>query len=574
MEQSSKGPREDVNSSMSHEQAAAFRHADDQADHPNNNARCSVHADVVEIEVEIAPGESAEPVKLEHNTEHNDAALARPHASNKGHAEVQKKTIQDVLQVAVSCGVLACSFTYDFFAARTVPQCTPVVGVIVSIMFTLRNVWLRCFPLDMRTVPMMVVILLVCIGAPVSAVKDGILGSPKLRPLNVMVIFFGMAYICISLDQTGVLRHLALRAAARTKGPRSVFVVIALLTGVLTLVTSNDIVILTLTPIIIDLSRAKGYDPYPFLYLQFVTANVWSISLVIGNPTNVIVADAAGLRFAEYAAKLAPVGVVTGVAAVLTLYVRYRKQLSGIRDLANAGDVCEETLPLPEDKFMQIRAKVCMLRLGALLTFAVFDALHKIPLWIAVGVACSAAVLLDAVMDIAHIDKSSRMLVNTLLRMPWEVLPFALSLFVIVEVLDRAELVAVLARALSAAFGHSLSGTCFGVGIVSVLACQLLNNQPMTVLLTKVLIHPDFKVQGQARDGAMLALIVGSNLGANVTLIGALAGPMWASLIKRRGLIMTSSLFVQQMLSIIPFVALASFGSLLLELVLYNELGM
>jgi len=96
----------------------------------------------------------------------------------------------------------------------------------------------------------------------------------------------------------------------------------------------------------------------------------------------------------------------------------------------------------------------------------------------------------------------------------------------------------------------------------------------MTVLLTKVLIHPDFKVQGQARDGAMLALIVGSNLGANVTLIGALAGPMWASLIKRRGLIMTSSLFVQQMLSIIPFVALASFGSLLLELVLYNELGM
>ena len=54
--------------------------------------------------------------------------------------------------------------------------------------------------------------------------------------------------------------------------------------------TSNDIVILTLTPIIAYFCKYTGSDPLPFLFVQFFSSNIWSIILIIGNPTNIIVA--------------------------------------------------------------------------------------------------------------------------------------------------------------------------------------------------------------------------------------------------------------------------------------------
>merc|ERR1719464_146704 len=168
-------------------------------------------------------------------------------------------------------------------------------------------------------------------------------------------------------------------------------------------------------------------------------------------------------------------------------------------------------------------------------------------------------------MDAARVDGSRRSALGTLTHMPWEVLPFALSLFFMVEVLDRADTVAWLARVLSDAFGHNEASACFGIGMLSLLACQVLNNQPMTVLFTKVLIHPDFNVSSDVRTTAMDALIVGSNLGANLTLIGALAGPMWANLIRDKGMTMGNCQFVKVMLCVAPPVALAAFGTLWIE---------
>merc|ERR1712157_78133 len=129
--------------------------------------------------------------------------------------------------------------------------------------------------------------------------------------------------------------------------------------------------------------------------------------------------------------------------------------------------------------------------------------------------------------------------------MPWSVAPFVLSLFFMVEVLDRAGVVSTMAS--------------FAIGGASMLACQCLNNQPMTVLFTKILVHPDFDVGQDLGNLAQRALIAGSNLGANVTLIGALAGPMWADILKQKGMTMNQLTFMRVMTQITPLVAFVVF---------------
>lgn len=55
-----------------------------------------------------------------------------------------------------------------------------------------------------------------------------------------------------------------------------------LLASVLTVLTSNDVVILTLTPIVIHFAKVTKTDPAPLLFLEFYAANTWSMALLIG----------------------------------------------------------------------------------------------------------------------------------------------------------------------------------------------------------------------------------------------------------------------------------------------------
>ena len=52
--------------------------------------------------------------------------------------------------------------------------------------------------------------------------------------------------------------------------------------SVLTVLTSNDVVILTLTPIVIHFAKASHTDPAPLLFATFYAANTWGMTLLIG----------------------------------------------------------------------------------------------------------------------------------------------------------------------------------------------------------------------------------------------------------------------------------------------------
>lgn len=118
---------------------------------------------------------------------------------------------------------------------------------------------------------------------------------------------------------------------------------------------------------------------------------------------------------------------------------------------------------------------------------------------------------------------------SVIARMPWTILPFALSMFVLVEGLSEVGWIAIFAKGLHVVTIH-YAATVFGVMGISILACQLLNNLPMTILFTRILQHPNFNQGEQLPEvvvqAAVLGLVVGSNLGACLTLVGSLAGIM------------------------------------------------
>lgn len=72
------------------------------------------------------------------------------------------------------------------------------------------------------------------------------------------------------------------------------------LSSILTVFTSNDIVIMTFTPIVFYFTSCTKTEPMPFLITTFFAANIMSAAILIGNPTNIIVAEAFKVSFVDY----------------------------------------------------------------------------------------------------------------------------------------------------------------------------------------------------------------------------------------------------------------------------------
>ncbi len=82
---------------------------------------------------------------------------------------------------------------------------------------------------------------------------------------------------------TGLFAWLALKITYASGGRgHALFFAYFALSSVTTVFTSNDVSIMTLTPIICYFSRATCVDPVPYLIAEFAAANLWSMLLFIG----------------------------------------------------------------------------------------------------------------------------------------------------------------------------------------------------------------------------------------------------------------------------------------------------
>jgi len=138
-------------------------------------------------------------------------------------------------------------------------------------------------------------------------------------------------------------------------------------------------------------------------------------------------------------------------------------------------------------------------------------------------------------------------------RMPWKILPFIVVFFIMVEALNNYGVISFIAQIISS-WSQSLDASIFSMGTISLLAANLINNQPMTILFSYVLINPAFAVPPANLLGSAYALIIASNLGANITLIGALAGLMWKKILSNKGIKISYWDFLKKGIIITPIV--------------------
>ena len=470
---------------------------------------------------------------------------------------------------------------------------------------------------------------------------SSVVQSGRVQPWSVLTIFFTLAYSSISLDVTGFSKFVALSVLQRyaPEPPRSptatavrggvaaaaldernrrvttLSVIVYLLSGVIALLASNDVVVLTLTPVLIHYCQLVRVDPRPVLLAEYFAANTFSSYLLVGNPTNIIIGQGMDMSFAKYLVRLALPTTAVAVASVFSVKfwsgrlkfaeeagVSAKQRVDGSAAMEDAmksesprnldldeTDGCVSTGPpvaemseyfaaMPsgsgadEGRLFDPRSALvdpagavygCVVLSTAIL-FLVASSYTSIPLYTVTSAAavlmfcrdCTVMAASPATGGINRIRRSA----EVLHRMPWDVAPFAVSMFILVNTMSSLGVTEALSRAviLPILQPDGVQGTLLassaGFG-VALLCMTLLNNQPGSIFFVSLLFpgaassSSSYSVRSLVDAKPFAAFVTSGILASNVAACflptGALAGIMWGSILEAHGVHITFRDFIR-----------------------------
>ena len=342
---------------------------------------------------------------------------------------------------------------------------------------------------------------------------SALIKNDGINPIQILVLFLSMSLISIFLDELGFFAHLANWTLLRVKKSQiSLFITLYVFVSLLTMFTSNDIIILTLTPFILFFCKNAKISPIPYLVSEFIAANTWSMIFIIGNPTNIYLASSFNITFIDYFKVMALPTLLTGLVEFLILFLLFRKKLKD-PIIPNHMMLKKENIPLTILGLSVL--EICTI-------FLVISGYFALPMYLVSLISLGVLVLLSLIYLLFTRTKPKE-LGRTFLRAPYEIIPFVISMFTLVLALNKFGVTENIAKF----YGNG--GTSFVYGLTSAFSANLINNIPMSVLYSSICNFTATNI----RLRAIYSSIIGSNIGAFISPLGALAGIMWLSILKK-----------------------------------------
>ena len=308
-----------------------------------------------------------------------------------------------------------------------------------------------------------------------------------------------LAQLC---DDEGLFLAAGAAMARSADSAAGVLVKVFVIGAVTTAVLSLDATVVLLTPVVLATSRALRVPARPHAYATAHLANTASLLLPVSNLTNLLAFSAAGLSFVHFTAVMAPSWLVAVVVEFLLLRWLF------------APDLSAKPEPDPEPQPVRVPVFVLVVLAMTLAGFAVTSLLGISP-----ALAALAGVVVLGVRALARRDTSAARIARAA-DVPF--LVFVLCLGVVVDGLMLHGLE-------SAMRGVLPDGTTLlallGIAAVAAVLSNVVNNLPAVLVLL-----PLVSASGPA---AILAMLLGVNIGPNLTYVGSLANLLWRSVVRR-----------------------------------------
>ena len=352
--------------------------------------------------------------------------------------------------------------------------------------------------------------------------------------LDVYLFLIGMMLLAETARHEGVFDWMAGIAVGHARGSASrLFLLIYLAGTIVTVFLSNDATAVVLTPAVLAAVRHANLRPRPYLLICDFIANAASFVLPISNPANLVIFDAHMPTLANWLRIFLLPSIASIGTTYFILYFRSRPEL---------------------DEKIEVTVTSASLSDGGKAALA--------------GIVVSAAVLLAAsglgwqlgaptcavgVLALFMVTLRDRRAALTVVRgVSWSIVPLVAGLFTIVEALNRGGMLRMAERGLRWAAGlPSVTGK-LAAGFSVALLSNGMNNLPVGLASGSALRH------AQLGGAIQHAVLVGVDLGPNLSVTGSLATILWLIALRREGVEITAVEFLKAGMIAMPVALLAS----------------
>ncbi|SHF40221.1 arsenite efflux membrane protein ArsB [Seinonella peptonophila] len=339
---------------------------------------------------------------------------------------------------------------------------------------------------------------------------------------NATFAFIAAMLISLVMDEIGFFEWAALHMARFAKGNgHLMFIYTILLGSVITAFFNNDGAILIMTPILLAMTKALGFDNkmiFAFVFAGGFIADTTSLPLVISNLVNILSADYFQIGFLSYAIHMIIPNIFALIASLICLYLFFRK------DIPKTYNWME--LQKPSDAIRDHRLfKLSWVMLIILFAgYFVSELLH-----IPVSIIASGAAFIFLV---AASNNPKIKVKKIIIEAPWTVIIFSIGMYLVVFSLHNVGFTQPLTQVIKASTDHGLLYVTFVMGFSSAFLSSLMNNLP-TVMFDSLVIQAT-QTTGMIRDSLIYANIIGADLGPKMTPLGSLATLLWIHVLARK----------------------------------------
>ena len=345
---------------------------------------------------------------------------------------------------------------------------------------------------------------------------------------DVYFFLIGMMLLAEVARKEGLFDWLAAQAVRHSHGSaKRLFLIVYIVGTIVTVLLSNDATAVVLTPAVYAATRAAKVEPLPYLFICAFIANAASFVLPISNPANLVVFGQQMPPLGDWLRIFALPSVVAIVATYLALRLTQRDALDST--VATVDGITRLTLGGKLAAFGIAMTAIVLLAASAI------GRDLGLPTFIA-GATVTAIVLM--------LGRQSPLPV--LKDVSWSVLPLVAGLFILVEGLNRTGVLPAMARVLKEAATTSPQTASWIAGVVVAIASNLANNLPVGLMAATT------SQTAQVPAHVTGAILIGVDLGPNLSVTGSLATILWLIVLRREGEHVSAMRFLKLGIVVMP----------------------
>ena len=360
--------------------------------------------------------------------------------------------------------------------------------------------------------------------------------------IEILGVIIGMMLLVNGAEKSGIFNSISVRILKASKSPTSFAIILLSFTAFLSMILNNIGAMLISASITITMTKALKMRSETLLIFQAIVANLGGMMLLMSSIPNIIIAIEGGISFLDFIYNISPLAIVLFIITIL-VFLRVFKQENHVliqnNQLTEHNELTEVDVLTDEMKAQEFsnwielavrelrvgnggwkQAVAGFILVGTILGFAVYDQFGLTPAF----VGMTGGVIMMIVFNKEPSD--------ALKEIDWSTVFFLAGLFTMINGMVSIGLIEVVSEGMLGLAGRWPSFLPITVMWLSAFPSALIDNIPLTATFAPII---KLWVSEGLSKNTWWGLVVGANLGGNLTPIGSPSNILVLGVSEREG---------------------------------------